>query len=197
MTSGSEQRDGQPIVQFGSRDAWDEWLAGNFEHPDGVWLRIAKKGSTHETVTHAEALEIAITYGWIDGQRLSYDDDFFLQRFVVRRPRSRWSQVNRAKAEQLIAEGRMKPSGLEQVRAAQADGRWEAAYPAQSAASVPPDLQDALDAHPNAKAFFETLRGQRRYSFLYRLHNVSRPEARARRIASYIELLEAGRTLVD
>jgi uncharacterized protein YdeI (YjbR/CyaY-like superfamily) len=116
---------------------------------------------------------------------------------VKRTPRSKWSQINRKKAEELIAAGRMKPSGLEQVRRARADGRWEDAYPAQSQAAVPPDLQAALDANPEAKAFFETLRGQRRYAFLFRLHNVSRPENRQRRIAKYIELLKAGKTLHD
>ncbi|HZP14484.1 MAG TPA: YdeI/OmpD-associated family protein, partial [Nocardioides sp.] len=120
-----------------------------------------------------------------------------LQRFVKRTAKSKWSQVNREKVEELTAAGRMKPSGLEEVRRAKADGRWEAAYPAQSQAPVPPDLQTALDANPEAKAFFETLRGQRRYAFLYRLHNVKRPESRAKRIANYIELLNAGKTLHD
>ena len=197
VNRGGEERAGQPIIQFDSQDAWDGWLGENFEQPTGVWLRIAKKTSPHQTVSHHEALELAIAYGWIDGQRVGYDEHFFLQRFVQRRPRSRWSQINRAKAEELISQGRMKPSGLAQVRAAQADGRWEAAYPAQSQAPVPDDLQTALDANPEAKAFFETLRGQRRYAFLYRLHNVVRPETRAKRIAGYIELLSAGKTLVD
>jgi uncharacterized protein YdeI (YjbR/CyaY-like superfamily) len=192
-----QEKNGQPIIELPHERAFDEWLAANHDSPAGVWLKIAKKSSPHETVTHPEALEIALTYGWIDGQRQPYDDDYFLQRFVRRTPRSKWSQVNRKKVEELIAAGRMKPSGLEQVEKAKADGRWEAAYPPQSQAAVPPDLQAALDANPEAKAFFDTLRGQRRYAFLFRLHNVVRPETRARRIANYIELLSAGKTLLD
>lgn len=192
-----EEKNGQPIVELPDQDAFDEWLAINHDQPLGVWLKIAKKSSAHETVTHPQALDVALTYGWIDGQRLPYDADYFLQRFVKRRPNSKWSQVNRRKAEELIAAGKMKPAGVEEVKRAKADGRWEAAYPAQSQAPVPPDLQAALDANPSAKAFFETLRGQRRYSFLYRLHSVKRAETRQRRIAQYIELLSAGKTLQD
>jgi len=197
MPRAPEEKNGQPIIELSDRDAFERWLAANHDSPIGVWLKIAKKASRHATVTHPEALDVALMYGWIDGQRMPYDDDYFLQRFVRRTPKSKWSQVNCKKAEELIAAGRMKPGGLEQVENAKADGRWQAAYPPQSRAPVPPDLQAALDRHPEAKAFFETLKGQRRYAFLYRLHHAARPEARAKRIASYIELLEAGKTLRD
>ncbi len=160
-----------------------------------MWLKIAKRTAGVQTVNHAQALEVAICFGWIDAQRRGFDGRFFLQRFTPRRPRSKWSQVNRDKALELIAAGRMHEAGHRQVRSAQADGRWEAAYEPQSRATVPPDLQAELDHNPAALEFFATLTGSRRYAFLYRLHNVKSPEARARRIASYVELLNAGRTL--
>ena len=193
MTNPSEL----PILEFPDRAAWDAWLAVHHDDSAGVWLKTAKKGAPTATVTHPEALEEAIRYGWIDGQRRGHDEHFFLQRFTPRGPRSKWSQVNRQKATELIEQGRMHPAGLAKVRAAQSDGRWEKAYAPQSAATVPPDFQQALDSHPEAKAFFETLTGARRYAFLYRLHHVSKPEARAKRIADYIALLNEGKTLHD
>jgi uncharacterized protein YdeI (YjbR/CyaY-like superfamily) len=186
-----------PILELGDRAAWDEWLARNHDTSAGVWLKFAKKGAPTSTVTRAEAIEEAIRYGWIDGQLRPYDEHFWLIRFTSRKPRSRWSQRNREKALELIEQGRMHPAGLVQVRAAQEDGRWENAYEAQSAATVPADFQAALDRHAKAKAFFETLTGAKRYAFLYRLHHVSKPEARARRIADYIALLDEGKTLHD
>ena len=186
-----------PILEFPDRAAWDSWLAGNHGSAPGAWLKLAKRGSGAVTVSYAEALEDAIRYGWIDGQKAAHDAAHWLQRFTPRGPRSRWSQVNRRTAERLLAEDRMTPAGLAQIQAAERDGRWEAAYEPQSQASVPEDLERALDAHPGAKAFFATLTGARRYAFLYRLHHVTRPEARARRIERYIELLAAGRTLHD
>ena len=186
-----------PIVQLPDQDAWREWLEGNHNSDAGVWLKFAKKGTPTRTVTYGEAIEEALCYGWIDGQARGYDEHFYLQRFTPRRRRSKWSQINREKAERLIADGRMKPSGHAQVDAAKADGRWEAAYPAQSAATVPEDFQRELDANPKAKAFFDTLKGQARYAFLYRLHNVTRADARAKRIAGYVELLSEGRTLQE
>ena len=186
-----------PILAFPHRGAWEAWLERNHATSPGVWLKLAKKGAPSSTVTYAEALEEAIRYGWIDGQKRGYDESYWLQRFTPRGPRSRWSQVNRRKAAELIEQGRMRPAGLAQVRAAQQDGRWEQAYQSQSAATVPPDLQEALDRHPAAKEFFGTLTGARRYAFLYRLHHVRGAAARAKRIEGYIELLSAGRTLHD
>jgi uncharacterized protein YdeI (YjbR/CyaY-like superfamily) len=162
---------------------------------DGVWLEIAKKGSGETTVAYPEVLDVAIAHGWIDAQRRPLDETYFLQRFCPRRPRSRWSQVNRAKAEKLIAEGRMYPSGLAEVERAKADGRWDAAYEPQSRAEVPPDLQAELDARPDAAAFFATLSSQNRYSILYRLRDARKPETRARRLAQFVEMLEKGETI--
>ena len=145
-------------------------------------------------MTHPEALEEALCYGWIDGQRAPHDDTYFLQRFTPRRPRSKWSQINRDKATKLIEEGRMKPAGLAEVEAARLDGRWDAAYPPQSSLDVPEDFQRALDESPAAKEFFATLRGVRRYSFIYRITDAKRPETRARRIREFVAMLAEGRT---
>lgn len=174
---------------------WESWLARHHSDSPGVWLKIAKKGSGIETVHYPEVLDTAIVWGWIDARRQSYDDTYFLQRFTPRGPRSKWSQRNRAKATELIEQGLMREPGLAQMRAAQADGRWDAAYEAQSQATVPDDFQQALDANPAAREFFQTLTGTRRYSFLHRLHHVRTPAGRARRIAGYIELLSDGKTL--
>jgi uncharacterized protein YdeI (YjbR/CyaY-like superfamily) len=184
-----------PIVQCEDGAEWERWLADNHAGVPGVWCKIAKKSSGVTTVAYPDVLDIAICFGWIDGQRKPLDDTFFLQRFTPRGPRSKWSQVNVGKAQALIAAGRMRPAGHEQVRVAQADGRWDAAYEPQSRATVPDDLQRALDAEPAARDFFATLTGVRRYAFLYRLHNVKTAAARERRIASYIELLRQGKTL--
>jgi uncharacterized protein YdeI (YjbR/CyaY-like superfamily) len=192
------ERNGLPILRFDDVPAWEGWLEEHYEASNGVWLQIAKKGSgAAPTVTYAGALESAICFGWIDGQKAGFDDAYWLQRFTPRGPRSRWSQVNRDKATALIEQGRMRAPGRRAVELAQQDGRWDAAYEPQSAATVPDDLQRALDAHPEAQAFFDTLTGATRYAFTYRLHHVKTPAARARRIQNYIELLEAHRTLHD
>ncbi len=184
-----------PIVEAQDQRAWRRWLTANHDTIPGAWLKFAKKGSPHQTVSYGEAVEEALCFGWIDGQARGFNEDFYLQRFTPRRPRSKWSQINREKAISLIEAGRMHRSGLVQVEAAKADGRWDAAYPPQSQATVPEDLQRALDANPDAQAFFRTLSGSARYAFLYRLHQVSKPGARAKRIADYIERLAAGKTL--
>jgi uncharacterized protein YdeI (YjbR/CyaY-like superfamily) len=183
-----------PILQFDDQAAWAQWLEQNHADYPGVWLKLAKKGSGITTVTYGEALEEALCYGWIDGQVSRYDESFYLQRFTPRRPRSKWSANNRDKIERLIAEGRMKPAGVEAIEAAKEDGRWDAAYPAQSEATVPDDLQRALDQNPESKAFFETLSSQNRYAFLFRLHGAKRPETRAKRIATYMTMLAEHRT---
>lgn len=183
-----------PIVEFADAQAWEAWLEENHASVGGAWLRIAKKGAPHTTVRYPEVLEVALCFGWIDIQRRPLDADFFLQGFTPRTARSRWSEINREKAERLIDQGRMRAHGLAAIKAAQADGRWEAAYPPQSRAPVPEDFQRELDHHPQARAFFETLKGQNRYAFIYRLHNVKTPARRAERIAAYIEMLSAGRT---
>jgi len=177
------------IVELRDRRAWAQWLEANHGSSDGVWLKIAKKGSGVTTITYSDALEEAIRYGWIDGQKGAYDHAFWLQRFTARGPRSKWSQVNRRTAAAMIEQGRMKPAGLAQVQAAKQDGRWEAAYASQSTIEVPEDFRQALDSEPAAGEFFAALKSSERYSFLYRIHDAKRPETRARRIRDYVAML--------
>jgi uncharacterized protein YdeI (YjbR/CyaY-like superfamily) len=187
--------DDLPILPFGSAAAWEAWLDEHHAHAAGVWLQIAKKDSGIATVTYAQALDVALCVGWIDGQRRGFDERWFLQRFTPRKARSRWSKINTEHVARLIAEGRMRPAGLAQVEAARADGRWDAAYASQANATVPPDLQAALDANPAAAAFFATLRGANRYAILYRVQDARRPETRARRIERFVAMLARGETL--
>jgi uncharacterized protein YdeI (YjbR/CyaY-like superfamily) len=184
-----------PIIQLASQAEWRAWLDEHHGSSRGVWLKIAKKAAPATTVTHLEALEEALCFGWIDGQRDRYDEHFFLQRFTPRGPRSKWSQINRDSAKRLIASGKMHAAGQAQVRAAQGDGRWDAAYEPQSSARVPEDFQRALDQSPPAREFFETLTGVSRYAFLYRISDAKRPETRAKRIARFVELLADGEKL--
>jgi uncharacterized protein YdeI (YjbR/CyaY-like superfamily) len=158
-------------------------------------VKIAKKGSGIPTVAYPEVLDTALCFGWIDGQRKALDDRYFLQRFTPRRARSRWSQINRDKVAALTKAGRMRPAGLAEVERAKADGRWDAAYAGVRTMEVPDDLQRELDARPDAAAFFATLNSQNRYSILYRLHDAKRPETRARRLAKFVAMLEAGETI--
>ena len=187
--------DDLPILPFASAAAWEAWLEAEHTRAAGVWLQIAKKDTGIATVTYAQALEVALCFGWIDGQKRGFDATWFLQRFTPRKRGSRWSKINTGHAERLIAAGRMRPAGLAQVEAARADGRWEAAYHGQSSAAVPPDLQAALDANPQAAAFFATLRGANRYAILYRVQDAKRPETRRRRIERFVAMLERGETL--
>jgi len=184
-----------PMLPFASAAAWEAWLDAEHARADGVWLKIAKRDSGIATVTYAQALDVALCFGWIDGQKRGFDATWFLQRFTPRKRGSRWSKINVGHVERLIAAGRMRPAGLVQVEAARADGRWEAAYDGQRSAAVPPDLQAALDANPAAAAFFATLRGANRYGILYRVQEAKRPETRARRIASFTAMLADGQTL--
>ena len=184
-----------PILEFPHRSAWGRWLEEHHESSAGVWLKIAKKGSGGTTVTFPEALEEAIRCGWIDGQKGAHDDSFWLQRFGPRGPRSKWSQVNRRKATELIEQGRMRPAGIAQVEAAKQDGRWEAAYAPQSTVIVPDEFRRALDANPKANEFFAKLKRSERYSFLYRIYDAKRPETRARRIREYVAMLSEGKTI--
>jgi len=188
-------RDDLPILEFADGTAWHGWLDEQHGSSPGAWLKIAKKGSGQATLTYAEALEEALCYGWIDGQKAPHDDRYWLQRFTPRGPRSKWSEINRGRVTNLIEQGRMKPAGIAQVEAAKQDGRWEAAYSPQSTATVPEDFQRALDENPAANDFFKTLRGVRRYAFLYRISDAKRPETRARRISEYVAMLADGRTL--
>ena len=184
-----------PVLPFETAADWEAWLDENHATADGVWLKIARKATGVRSVTHAEALDVALCYGWIDGQRNRCDDVWFLQKFTPRRARSPWSQVNQGKVAALIAEGRMRPAGLAEIERAKADGRWDAAYAGPRTAEVPEDLQRALDGNEAAKAAFATLSSQNRYAILYRVHDAKRPETRARRIAKFVEMLAEGRTL--
>jgi uncharacterized protein YdeI (YjbR/CyaY-like superfamily) len=188
-------REDLPVVSFGSREQWEAWLSEHGDDSPGVWLKIAGTGAPAGTVTYAEALEVALCYGWIDGQKKQLDASHWLQRFTPRRPGSKWSKVNRGKATALIDAGRMQPAGLREVEQAQADGRWDAAYDSYRTAAVPEDLQWALDADDRAREFFSTLNSQNRYAILYRIQDAKRPETRARRIAEFVAMLHEGRTL--
>ena len=187
--------DGLPHLPFASADEWEDWLEENHATADGVWLRMAKKASGIASVRWPEAVERALCFGWIDGRREGLDERHFLQRFTPRRARSRWSRINRDTAERLIAEGRMRPAGLAEVERARADGRWDAAYEGQATSVVPDDLQSELDARPAARAFFSELSSQNRYAILHRLGEARRPETRARRLAKFMAMLEAGETI--
>jgi uncharacterized protein YdeI (YjbR/CyaY-like superfamily) len=183
------------VIAFDSDAAWEAWLEAHHATSDGIWMKIAKKGTGIPTVAYPEVLDTALCFGWIDGQRKALDDRYFLQRFTPRRARSRWSQVNRDKVAALTTAGRMRPAGIAEVERAKADGRWDAAYAGVRTMEVPADLQRELDARPGAAAFFATLNSQNRYAILYRLHDAKRPETRARRLEKFIAMLEAGETL--
>lgn len=178
-----------PVLHFESADAWEAWLADSHANSPGVWLKIAKKGSGVPSVDYSAAVDAALCYGWIDGQKDSHDVTFWLQRFTPRRPDSKWSRINTERAEALIHGGRMRPAGLREVEMAKADGRWQAAYDSPSTATVPADLDVALKANPRAAAFFATLDRANRYAILYRVADAKRPETRARRIATLVAML--------
>lgn len=182
-------------VTFADAAALEAWLEREHASSGELWLLLPKKGCPEPSVTHRETLDLMLCYGWIDAIRKTWDEHWFRQRYLPRRSRSRWSQVNRERVEELIAEKRMRPAGLAEVQRARADGRWDSAYAPASRAEVPPDLQAALDAVPAAAAAFATLSGQNRYAILYRVGDAKRPETRARRIAQFVEMLAEGRTI--
>ncbi len=184
--------DDLPILLFISPGEFQAWLEDNHAASPGIWLKIAKKGSGIASVTYAEALELALCFGWIDSQKRGFDERHFLQRFTPRRPRGKWSLINREKAEGLIASGAMRPAGLAEVEAAKADGRWEAAYAGQRTAEIPEDLQHELDRSKAAGEFFATLDSANRYAILYRLQEAKRPETRERRLRKFVAMLERG-----
>jgi uncharacterized protein YdeI (YjbR/CyaY-like superfamily) len=181
-----------PILLFATPSELETWLEERHAESDGFWLKLAKKGSGERSTTYAEALELALCFGWIDSQKRGHDEKFFLQRFTPRRPRGRWSRINREKAEALIAAGSMRPAGLAEVEAAKADGRWEAAYAGQRTAAVPADLQRELDANGAAREFFADLDSANRYAIIYRLDEAKKPETRERRLRKFIAMLARG-----
>ena len=185
----------QPVLFFATPDELGAWMDEHAEESDGIWLKFAKKASGIPSVVYADAVEIALCHGWIDGQAKRLDEQHYLQKFTPRRPRSKWSKLNREKAERLIAEGRMRLGGLREVDRAKQDGRWDEAYDSPTTATVPEDFKRALDAEPAARDFFERLGNTKRYSFLYRIEDAKRPETRAKRIAEYVALLREGKTL--
>jgi uncharacterized protein YdeI (YjbR/CyaY-like superfamily) len=181
--------DNLPVISFETQQDWEAWLKEHHAETKGIWLKIAKKEARTPSVSYAEALDSAICYGWIDGQKASFDDRHWLQKFTPRGARSIWSKVNCDKAEALIADGRMQPAGLRQVELAKSDGRWERAYPSQSKITTPSDFQSELDKNPVAKDFFNTLDSANRYAFLYRIQTAKKPETRSARIQKFIEML--------
>ncbi|GGW70699.1 hypothetical protein GCM10010503_54980 [Streptomyces lucensis JCM 4490] len=189
------QNAADPVLSFATQDAWEKWLEEHHEGVTGVWLRIPRSGSGLEGVGYAQALESALCYGWIDGQKRKLDERHWLQRFTPRRRGSRWSQVNRHKATELIERGRMRPAGLREVEQARADGRWEAAYPAQSRATVPDDLRAALDAVPAARDFFATLDSRNRFAVLHRIADARTAKTRAARVEKYVAMLAEGKKI--
>lgn len=181
-----------PVVLFPSQEAWEAWLSQQGMVSEGLWVKLAKKGSGIDSVTYAEAVEVALCYGWIDGQARRFDDDYYLQRFTPRRARSKWSKINRDKAEWLIESGAMKESGMSEVERARADGRWEAAYDPPSQATVPDDLRVELEKNDRARRFFEGLDATNRYAILHRIQDAKRPETRLRRIEKFVAMLNRG-----
>lgn len=182
----------EPTHAFADHDAFEQWLGENGATASAIWLRIAKGSARGTTIEYEQAIEAALCFGWIDGQKRGGDDEHWLQRFSRRTPRSKWSQINRERAERLIAEGRMQPAGLAEVERARADGRWDAAYAGQRSAKVPSDLQEALDGDPALAEAFAALDGANRYAIIWRLQDAKRPETRARRLAKYIAMLRRG-----
>ena len=178
-----------PVVAFANQRAWEAWLAKHHRTAHGVWLKIAKKASGHASVSYDEAVEGALCYGWIDGQKKSFDARWWLQKFTPRRAKSIWSKINRGKALRLIQSGRMKAAGLREVHGAKRDGRWISAYDSQRTMRVPADLRAALNKHAKAKAFFQELSAGNRYAILWRVHDAKRPETRAKRIADFVRRL--------
>lgn len=191
----SEIKRDLPVLAFKSQPAWDEWLASRPATAKGLWLKLAKKSSGVASVSKAEAIDTALCHGWIDGQLDSFDNDFWLIRFTPRQSTSKWSEKNRSRALELIAQKLMRPAGLREIDRAKKDGRWDAAYAPQSTAEVPDDLRAALAGNRKAGRFFEQLDGANRYSILYRIHTAKKPETRAARIATFVAMLAQGKTI--
>ncbi|MFD4541790.1 YdeI family protein [Streptomyces bauhiniae] len=182
-------------VAFASAEAFEAWLGENHAVSSGIWLKLRKKCPGIVALDYAQALDVALCYGWIDGQKAKWDDQWWLQRFTPRTPRSKWSKINRNKVAALVEQGRMRPPGQAEIDRAQADGRWEAAYDSAKTATVPDDLLAALTAVPAAAESFEQLDRQNRYAILYRVQEAKKPETRARRIEKFVAMLAKGEKL--
>jgi uncharacterized protein YdeI (YjbR/CyaY-like superfamily) len=193
---GAEKiRGDMPVVLFESSEALEKWIAGRGPDDPAVWIKFAKKGAETSSISKQEAIDVALCYGWIDGQMDKFDADHFLIRFTPRRPRSKWSKVNCTRTEELVLEGRMTDRGLAEVERAKADGRWDAAYEPASKATVPDDLRDALRQRPEAEVMFAKLDGHNRFAILYRIQDAKKPETRAARIVKYVDMLARGETI--
>lgn len=190
-----KERGGLPVLDFVDAEAWETWLATHGGKAAGIWLKIAKAGNSASSLTKAQAIDGALCHGWIDGQIDKYDEAWFLTRFTPRKRTSKWSENNRKRAEQLVADGRVAPAGLAEIEAAKADGRWDTAYAPASTAEEPEDLRTALDAEPAARTFFDTLTGANRYAILYRVQTAKKPETRAARIVKFVEMCTRGETV--
>lgn len=191
----TEERAGLPIIAFADVAALERWLEAQPAQSRGLWIKFAKAGAGRPSVTKAQEIDAALCHGWIDGQLDKYDEAFWLVRFTPRKARSKWSEVNRTRAEELLAAGCVRPAGLAQIEAARADGRWEAAYAPASKAQPCVEFQAALDRSPEAARFFATLTGANRYAVLYRIGAVKTPATRARKIAEFIAMLERHETV--
>ncbi len=185
----------EPRLIFLDQNEWEIWLTENGGTSAGIWMRLAKKGAAQSTVTYAQAVESALCHGWIDGQKQAESEAYWLQRFTRRSAKSIWSRLNTERAEALVAAGRMLPAGMREIERAKQDGRWAAAYASPGNSAVPDDLQAALDANPEARAFFATLNGSNRYAILFRIHNAKKPATRARKIEEFIGMLMRGETI--
>ena len=188
-------KDDLPVRRFASRAAWEKWLRANHDRSPGMWIELAKKDSGVDSVSRADALEVALRYGWIDSQSMTVDEKRYRQRFTPRRSRSKWSKINCAAVERLHAEGRLAPAGIREMEAAKGDGRWEAAYDSPRTMAVPPDLEARLARNARARRAFQKLDSQNRYAILYRLHHAKRADTRQRRLDQFVAMLEAGRTI--
>ena len=186
-----EEKNGLPIIAFADNARFAAWLEAN-PTAEGLWIKFAKKANPAPSITYAEAVDVALCFGWIDGQKFGYDADWFLLRFTPRRPKSRWSLTNRENVERLVEAGMMRPAGLAAVESAKADGRWDAAYPGQSKMQVPDDFAEALAEHPAAASAFDQLDAANRYAILYRITTVRRADTRERKIREFIAMLERG-----
>jgi uncharacterized protein YdeI (YjbR/CyaY-like superfamily) len=193
----------QPQVAPAAAKAWSAWLAKHHAKSDGVWIVFTRDGAKKDALTYPQAVEASLCYGWIDGQSKRIDATHWKQRYTPRRARSKWSKLNRDKAEalirakNLIRAKKMKPAGLREIERAKADGRWDAAYDAPSKATVPPDLAKALAKNKKAKAFFATLNGQNRYAILHRVQTAVKPETRAKRIEKFVAMLADGKKIYE
>jgi uncharacterized protein YdeI (YjbR/CyaY-like superfamily) len=184
-----------PVLLFTSQQDWHGWLEENHDKHQGLWLKHAKKSSGKQSVSYGEALEEALCYGWIDSQKQAYDNEYYLQKFTPRGPRSVWSKINVAKVEMLIRSGKMQPAGLAAIASAKQDGRWDAAYDSQSSSEIPEDFLAELNKNPKAKHFFGTLNKANMYAFTWRIQTAKKPETRKARMAKFIEMLSRGEKL--